>query len=1109
MTTCLYRFTGILGLIFLLHACAGTPNQPYHDQTLPLIQLVEQAPVENRIQSILLYDAILAYGQDGIIEICGLLESTEQKRKAQAEYILHGLAYYVNGVDKDGFRHIYHSGLKQSLLSNRSLSSKQFIIRQLQITGQDDAVPVLSTFLNDDVLSYTAIQALTAIGTESAGRALIDALQESPPDQQIAIISALGNIHYKPCAETLLPFLDDTDYQISKAAYFALANLGFLPVAETLERMKDEDHRFLPSFLNYLNNIAAQGQTKRAQAICREIVDDPNHFYTTNQRISALCTLAGIDSMEAIDELIMRCIDENKTIRMAALDLANHYHQSAVSDQLVKIAKESEPPTQADIIAMLAVRNDSLVVSFLQQSLNSTAPEMRLAAISAYARLLKTESLGDICFRLNMPLSPDEQSVIEKAIVAYADSMSLHEIFNRYDEYPEQSQTLLISCMIQIGNNPDNPVWYQSLSSKDSLLRATVIEGMLHFGDDSVLTQLTDLIKKNTSRAEQQEAIRAIIVIINRSDNKKEIIDELLDSFNLESESNRLPYFEIFRGIGGKRLLAKTFESVSNPNSDISDSAIRSLTLWPDEDALDLLLDIVRNHMDQKYRILALQGAIRILRENQIEDLRALQYYAEIVPLAHRAEEKRQILAGLSDLSDPKALTYIVTLMKDKEIENEAFLAAMKIAISEKMTSKDMAFALLPQVTQGNIQAKIDQYKMTNLQINTPPEGFTALFNGQDLSGWKGLVADPVKRAQMTPEMLQQAQSEADELMRAHWRVIDGVLYFDGKGASLCTQKNYRDFELFVDWKIEKKGDSGIYLRGSPQIQIWDMTIRQEGSGGLYNNQRHPNTPLKSADHSPGKWNTFRIIMRGEKVTVYLNDILVVNNVIMENYWERDRPIYPSGQIELQAHNTPLYFRNIYIRELEPKPLLFSGSLFNGINLDGWQVIGNTDQSWRVKDGVLFSDGEGGGWLSTTRIFADFKLSLEFRVPPGGNSGVFIRAPHDGDPAYTGIEVQVLDDYANEYADLKPWQYTGSLYGLQAPLQRESKNADHWQKMEISCKGPGISVVLNGVNIIDANLIDFMVNEKKHPGIKRRSGYIGLQNHNTKIEFRNIQLSEL
>ena len=208
-------------------------------------------------------------------------------------------------------------------------------------------------------------------------------------------------------------------------------------------------------------------------------------------------------------------------------------------------------------------------------------------------------------------------------------------------------------------------------------------------------------------------------------------------------------------------------------------------------------------------------------------------------------------------------------------------------------------------------------------KLNTPPEGFTALFNGVDLTGWKGLVGNPKSRAEMKPEDLAAAQAKADQKMRDHWKVENGIIVFDGKGDSLCTAKDYANFELYVDWKIEKAGDSGIYLRGSPQVQIWDTDHEplwklgaNKGSGSLWNNQKNPNQAEVKADKPVGEWNTFFIRMVGEKVTIQLNGKNVVTDVTLENYWDRDKPIYPTGQIELQNHGNTLYFRNIYIKEL-------------------------------------------------------------------------------------------------------------------------------------------------------------------------------------------------
>ena len=216
-----------------------------------------------------------------------------------------------------------------------------------------------------------------------------------------------------------------------------------------------------------------------------------------------------------------------------------------------------------------------------------------------------------------------------------------------------------------------------------------------------------------------------------------------------------------------------------------------------------------------------------------------------------------------------------------------------------------------------------DQAKAGGAADNTPPEGFVALFNGKDLTGWKGLLAgpldNPAERAKAKPEDLAKAQAAADEQMRQHWTVQDGVIAYDGKGNSLATAKDYGDFEMYVDWKIEKGSDSGIYLRGTPQVQIWDPALESAGgvgSGGLYNNQKNPSKPTTKADKPVGEWNTFWIKMVGDKVWVKLNDQMVVDGVPLENFWEKDKPLYPTGQIEFQHHGTPLYLKNIYIKEL-------------------------------------------------------------------------------------------------------------------------------------------------------------------------------------------------
>ena len=217
---------------------------------------------------------------------------------------------------------------------------------------------------------------------------------------------------------------------------------------------------------------------------------------------------------------------------------------------------------------------------------------------------------------------------------------------------------------------------------------------------------------------------------------------------------------------------------------------------------------------------------------------------------------------------------------------------------------------------------------------DAPPAGFTRLFNGKDLSGWRGRpggggVFSPYVEAKFTPEERTAKQTEWNADRDLHWKVdtATGELVSDGKGVHLATIKPYGDFEFLVDWKLTQPGgDSGIYLRSYPQVQIWDPNSPREqkngadkGSGGLWNN--NPDNPgrwpLAKADKPIGEWNSMRVKMVGNRVWVTLNDTPVVVGQVLDNFFDRAQPVLPAGSIELQTHGSEVRFRNVYVREID------------------------------------------------------------------------------------------------------------------------------------------------------------------------------------------------
>ena len=190
-------------------------------------------------------------------------------------------------------------------------------------------------------------------------------------------------------------------------------------------------------------------------------------------------------------------------------------------------------------------------------------------------------------------------------------------------------------------------------------------------------------------------------------------------------------------------------------------------------------------------------------------------------------------------------------------------------------------------------------------------------------------------------------------------------------------------------------------------------------------------------------------------------------------------------------------------------------SLFDGKTLNGWTLVGKRGEGYGVKDGLIYCAAGGGGKLLTDKEYSDFVLRFEFKMPPGGsNNGLGIRTPKDGDAAYQGMELQILDEVAalsGKWGKLKDGQYHGSIY-LVAPAKRGAmKPAGEWNVQEVTANGRQITVVLNGQTIVDFNLDTVKDPEilKAHPGIQRTSGHIGFLGHNDYIEFRNIRIKEL
>ncbi len=408
-----------------------------------------------------------------------------------------------------------------------------------------------------------------------------------------------------------------------------------------------------------------------------------------------------------------------------------------------------------------------------------------------------------------------------------------------------------------------------------------------------------------------------------------------------------------------------------------------------------------------------------------------------------------------------------------------------------------------------------------------PADGFQALYDGHSFAGWRGRPhLDPRVEATWDDATREAKRAEWERDREEHWSIdpATGELVSDGDGVFLTTENEYGDFELIVDWKMGANGDSGIYLRGSPQVQIWDPKNEedhkhgsQRGSGALWNNgEDDPGKwPLELADNAIGDWNRFRIKMIGARVWVWLNERPTVVGAIMDNYWDRDLPMFRRGVIQLQTHGSEIRFRNIRIRQISAAEAnrvlsdLAAGGMsliFHGSSWDGWS--GPTEEN-AIQDGAIVSSH---GTIYTDQEWDDFAVQFEFQLPPAGNNGLAIRYPGSGDTAYEGMcEIQTLDSTSPEYAAADPRQHHGSAYGMVAAARGYLRTPGEWNFERVLVRGSRITVELNGTIILDTDLADVTeyLDDQPHPGKDRRKGHFGFAGHGAGVRYRNIRAKSL
>lgn len=867
--------------------------------------------------------SLLSLGPSAIRDVCRRLSPPGKEDDTLARFALDAMAVHVTRPGAEKERKAFAGVLGKALQSAADSEVKAFLIGEIQLTGGNESVGVLRRYLHDGSLAGPAARALTAIRTPEAENALLGALDASSGESRIAVIQALGEIQSLQAARRILSHASSPDVSLRKTALEALANIGDPSYESVLAGMPvasspAERIRSASLYLFYANRLAESGRKDRSLAVSRSLLEKFTGADEGQVRSQALSLIFEALGDAALEDIIKAVESPDKEFRGRALDLAVRIPGEDATARWLSVLPDLPVESQAEVIFMLGRRGDRSALAAVQGKLKSDERTLRLAAIQASAALAGADGL-DAIWPLIKTADEEEAAVIKSVLMRFPPETVLPQAVRMIEEARPHGQAALIDILAEREAREHSKKVLSCAEGTDLVARGAALKALEKVVTPPDIPRIINLLLSTDDGAEILLLQNALAAAANLVADPEMRAESLLEELTITPGGKRADLIRPLARIGGFRALNAVWAETQSKDPLLQAIALHTLSNWPDPSVLDLLFQTARNPADRKCRYLALQGIVRLAGNSGFSDKKALGLLKDAMALASEPDEKKLVLESLGNIRTAEALMMTDRFLDDPAFRTEAAPVAARVALPapgfEGLKGIETALVLrkaLPFLDNPRDQEALEKH-IGGLLIR---EGYNPLFNGKDLSGWKGLVADPVIRAKMNPKNLKKAQAKADADMRLHWKVLDGILCFDGKGHSLSTVREFRDFEMFADWKIEPQGDSGIYLRGSPQVQIWDPAQWPEGSGGLYNNQIHPSKPLRPADRPVRDWNTFRIRMAGERVTVHLNGTLVVDNVVMENYWERGKPIYRTGQIELQAHNTPLYFKNIFIKEL-------------------------------------------------------------------------------------------------------------------------------------------------------------------------------------------------
>ena len=1103
-------FIAIL-LLALVPFAAGAQDARQRTAETIVADALAQLPAQTPKAFDSLMQELAATGADGIRMMAGMLVPASEGKNAVVEYALGGVVSYVSAQGREALAREVRTGLADAVAASTDKPNQAFLLSLLQLCATAREAPVFVKYAGDDYLADYAVRGL--ISTPGTEETLLALIGESPaPNALLAYAAAEKGL--AAAEPALLKWAADptADTPARQAVYNALAKCGtHASIATLAAAAKADGYAFTKNdatgaYVNLLARLAAAGEQKALSAA--KALQKP--ALPQNVRAAGLEIVLAADAKKRTQTVLAALKDADRAYRCAALDYANAFADEVLYAALVKKLPSLSDAAKTDVVSWLGARHAASQSAAVVAAMSSPDDELALAAVRAAGKIGGQQALDALIAQLGGAHAKEASA----ALAAFNGKPNAAFVAALDGDPATQANALKLVAKRRITTAADKV--FALLGSSDKAVRRAAYDalaGVTTAGDFDRLCDLLDKAQGDDVKALQAGLRNALAPAAPDMQYK-------LVAGRMAAAPQKARYYPLLAQAATDEAIGALLKA------DDPKAAFAALLTVKNPVMIDVLYELAGKNPDWTDAAISRYTDFATASDNT--PMRKYQLYRKGLEANPSAKTQNKLLKALSRTPVFPALVLAVKYMDAPATAETAALVVKTVAAKNPGMGGQTVAAALKKALEVYVElAKADADagyavdEIKGLMAKLPEAGFEPL--SLEPENRKAVVGNPETRKAMKPKALAKAQLEADAAMAQKWVLTDGILTAQANAPAIQFPKQYENFEMILDWKTP--GEAGIAVRAIPQIRLGGVS----GTGMLADDKG-----VADADNRPGNWNTLYVKVVDDRITVFENDVKIVENAVMTNPDMPGEPVSICGCIELIAGTAPVEFRNVYVNELPSTPVFELSAeeaaegfevLFDGRSLHKW--TGNTTNYVPLNGTIDVTAQYGGsGNLYTKKEYSDFVLRFEFRfIREGVNNGIGIRTPMGVDAAFEGMEIQILDHDAPIYKDIKNYQQHGSVYGVIAAKRVKFPPLGDWNVEEIRAVGDRITVTVNGEVILDGNIREacqghcvgdpgekgnhYMIDHRNHPGLFNKSGHLGLLGHGAGIQFRNLRVLDL